>query len=419
MIDRRRVLTGGALSLAASTGPRPSLAAPAEGGGAPRLRRGVNIHHMLNWPMHLHEQPLEYAWPPFATPAYATGADTLAALRRAGFTFVRLTLDPAIFMASDGRRRQMLVSIVLERVRQLLGAGFEVILDLHPVAENPAYAPAKLTMVGFADFPAYLETVTLLAAALHGLPPTMVALELMNEPQLLGPEGLARWRQLLQSLYAAARTAAPDLALVLTGANWSAARELTLLDTAPFRGGNVIYAFHHYDPHIFTHQGMAKATPEKYFEGLLWPPQVSQAGRMTNLLHQRIAADPAVARDAQVATFDRAELALARYMTIGDGERKIREDFALVALWARANGVPADRILLGEFGANEASAETPAQHGSRIAWLAAVRKAAEAQGFGWAYWALEDVSASRGGFRLLPAGSATDFESGVLHALFD
>ena len=53
--------------------------------------------------------------------------------------------------------------------------------------------------------------------------------------------------------------------------------------------------------------------------------------------------------------------------------------FDTVYRWADAHGdMP---VLVGEFGAFEA-----ADMASRVAWTAAVRRAAEERGFGWAYW---------------------------------
>lgn len=53
----------------------------------------------------------------------------------------------------------------------------------------------------------------------------------------------------------------------------------------------------------------------------------------------------------------------------------------LVADWAEAHGSPP--VLLGEFGANR-----KADMASRVRWTRAVREAAEARGFAWAYWEL-------------------------------
>ena len=57
----------------------------------------------------------------------------------------------------------------------------------------------------------------------------------------------------------------------------------------------------------------------------------------------------------------------------------IEASFEQVRTWAEANGGPA--VLVGEFGAYGA-----ADLASRVRWTRAVRDAAEARGFGWAYW---------------------------------
>src|SRR5690606_16293454 len=53
--------------------------------------------------------------------------------------------------------------------------------------------------------------------------------------------------------------------------------------------------------------------------------------------------------------------------------------FDLVSDWVAANGNPP--VLLGEFGAYSA-----ADMAARVRWTKAVREAAEARDFGWAYW---------------------------------
>jgi hypothetical protein len=414
MIGRRRVLTSAGASLALAS---PLAAAGTGLAPAPLLRRGVNIHHMLNWPQHRGELPITYVWPPFGDKAYSTGAATLSALRRAGFTFIRLTLDPAIFMASDSAGRQALVAIVIARVRQLLIAGFEVVLDLHPVAENPTYAPERLTMPASPAFPAYLETVKLLASALRALPPDQVALELMNEPNPGGRDSVGGWQRMLESLHAAARGAAPNLTLVLSGANWSAMQGLTRIDLAPFRRSNVLYTFHYYEPHLFTHQGVAKASPERYFGGLLWPPQESQFGEMAALVRQRVFEDPTLGAAERVERAAEAKKYLSRYMGVADAPGQIVRDFEVVARWASDNAIAPRRILLGEFGAYRSSSETAAVRSARINWIQAVRKVAEAKGFGWAYWVLREASAGQGGFGLLPSGADLGFERDAIRAL--
>src|SRR6185437_15315105 len=61
-----------------------------------------------------------------------------------------------------------------------------------------------------------------------------------------------------------------------------------------------------------------------------------------------------------------------------DQDKKLREDFDLVARWAEEHHRP---IFLGEFGAYG-----KADMDSRSRWTAAVVEAARARGFSYAYW---------------------------------
>lgn len=79
--------------------------------------------------------------------------------------------------------------------------------------------------------------------------------------------------------------------------------------------------------------------------------------------------------------------------------------FDLVADWAAAHGHP--QVLIGEFGANR-----KADLASRVRWTKAVRQAAEARGFAWAYWELAAE------FGLYDAVSGA-WEQGLLDALID
>jgi hypothetical protein len=128
-------------------------------------------------------------------------------------------------------------------------------------------------------------------------------------------------------------------------------------------------------------------------------------------------ADPTLGAAERAGAAAQAERGLSRYMDIGDAPGKISQDFAMAARWAKASGIAPQRVLLGEFGACQQWPETTAGHRSRVDWVSTVRKAAESNGFGWAYWALKDGSGSMGGFRLLPAGATTAFEPETLRAL--
>lgn len=396
----------------------PRCARPAGGAPLPGLRRGVNIHHMLNWPAHRGGQSsADYVWPPFATAPYQLAPETLDEIVARGFTFVRVTVDPSIFLAANAQRRTELAEIVMSRVDRFLAAGLEVLVDLHPVRENPAYPPERLTAETFPEGKIYLDVVTALARGLGRRPAEHVALELMNEPHPQDPGGGERWQAQQAGLYAAARQEAPDLALVMCGVDWSGGHELTKLDLAPYRRGNVFFTFHYYSPHLFTHSGMSAAMPERYVDGLAWPPNPAQAGAVMQATLARIAADTELSSQEKAGASAQAQRAFGRYFSEMGGPARVNRDFAEVADWAASQGVPANRVLLGEFGVYHRRGETPAARAARLAWLETVRRAAESRSFGWAIWVLQDASDDGGGIGILPPGTASGMDQGVVQAL--
>ncbi len=68
---------------------------------------------------------------------------------------------------------------------------------------------------------------------------------------------------------------------------------------------------------------------------------------------------------------------------------------------------------MGEFGAVLQPTATAEVRASRVAWLRAVRSAAEANGFPWAYWAYKGY----GGMTLLTEAPAAAMDVDVLKAL--
>ena len=84
----------------------------------------------------------------------------------------------------------------------------------------------------------------------------------------------------------------------------------------------------------------------------------------------------------------------------------ISAEFEKVARWYAATRCP---VMLNEFGVLDFCVDAA----SRIAWVRAVRRAAEASGIGWAYWELDQ------GFGFIDSRASTEgFDSAMLDALF-
>ncbi len=348
----------------------------------PRLSRGINLHHLLNWPeVDGDGTRISYRWPPFSGPSYQLADSELALIRSIGFDFLRITADPGILIMASGERFEFLVAYVKRLLDRLFAAGFNVVLDLHPVAVNPDFAPLRLVEDRRAErFQSYCRMVRRLAAALSTLPAEKFALELMNEPWLSTQPQQARWPQMLEELHACAREAAPNLPLVLTGPDWSSAAALTYLDPSPYRNSNVLYTFHYYDPHAYTHQGV-EGDENELVAGLHWPASVENAQEALQGALARAEERPGFGlrqkRDVKKSLND--------FIAASHDMARMRDAFAAVAAWSDAHFIPRERIFLGEFGCVSES------HGvmipNRLAWLTAVRKIAETFQFPWAFWA--------------------------------
>lgn len=401
---RRQLLAWGAAA-AVYASVRPSAASAGMVG--PKLNRGLNIHHVMNWPDATSGRgDTVYTWPPFSQPRFRIETWELQRIRKLGFDFIRLTVDPAIFLASDETRRQDLKKVLLDRIGLLLSHDLNVIVDMAPVAQNPKFAPAEIAS-NPAIFDAYCASAAQIAQDLLVLPQNRIVFEPINEPILPAAE-LGKWQSMLERMHQQIRAVAPDMPIVLTGAMWGHFKALVRLDCRPFRGSNAFYTFHYYDPHAFTHQAVDKEV-ERYITGLGWPPTEPQADVLARA-EAAIAADrkldPAM-RDKWMQTTRKV---ISDYYATKPSAQAIETDFNIVAEWAARNGISNDRILVGEFGMTRAGGASPED---RANWLQAVRAASESRGFPWALWAYRGW----GGMALADDTPARALDEPVLSAL--
>ena len=195
------------------------------------LRRGINI---TNW----------FRFPPSRDPAALRGYlddAAIAGLRRAGFTFVRLPVQPEL-LAAPG------VSAVLaEAVARLERHGLAVVVTLHPGdwhLETDAGDRAKLV--------AFWRSA---APLLRRFDPAMTFPEVLNEPVFADSPGT--WASLQHQVLLEIRAVLPVNTVILTGADWGSIAGLLAL--VPETDRNVVYSFHLYDPAELTALGAYRA----------------------------------------------------------------------------------------------------------------------------------------------------------------
>ncbi|GKQ53263.1 glycoside hydrolase family 5 protein [Bradyrhizobium sp. Ce-3] len=412
MTSRRSILRSIAgVAMLAPFATLPAVADPAS--PVPNFRRGIGVAHAFGWADV--QADGVYVDPPFSAPRFQFGADQRNAIRGAGFDFVRLVVDVGPFLVFAGSSRDRLDDLVVNTVRDLLAADLGVIVDLHPSAMNPAYQPAELTAgVNTPKFRAVLALLTRLAGRLGQLiaeqgntAPPRIALELMNEPEITA----AAWQPMLEAAYAAARSGSATLPLVLGGGSMNAPGALPQIGMAPFAGdARLIFTYHDYSPWQFTHQGLL-GSPAYALDAIVYPAPAS-VDAMKRATEQRVTA--LGLSGAQLDQARQAKRTLASYVSSGFNRATLERTFQQVVAWRIAHNLPAQAILLGEFGVHRTPFEDTVEGAAaRAIWLRDMRELAESYGFAWSCW----TYLATGGFALAENETGPGFDAATRNAL--
>jgi hypothetical protein len=303
-----------------------------------------------------------------------------------------MPIDPAIFLedASD-KRVTRLIAETLKTIDLIHKAGLKVIVDFHAIPSDVRTVGTNQILADDALFNRYIAVVGRLGRALSGTDPATTAFEPFNEPVVdCDPTLFPKWPAMLGQLHAVARKAAPNHTLILTGACWSSAYGLGKVDPAAIADDNVIWTFHSYDPYFLTHQG-ADWTGDSmsYVEGLPYPPDLMGE----KAFQERLAA---IRQTIQTkAPPERREELITGLNEMADGVTTyakvlaaLNDPFDRAEAWGKANNIPPERILLGEFGMirQEDKKEFRMPPAWRAAYLKDMTDAARKHGFPWAVW---------------------------------
>lgn len=344
MTRKAGLLAAGALlaGLVSAQAAEPSACPPAH----PALARGINVPGVDgrgNWLK--------------ASPAVL---DELAAR---GLTHVRLPVKAEALMPAfaDPAAIEATVADVAAALDAHLARVEAVVVDLHggaPLGDLTARDPA-------ASADEVSAAWDRLAPVLTARPAGRVYAEMLNEPRAEAND----WHAMAARILPRMRAAMPEVPIVIS--TGGAQRFDALAAETPPADPNVVYAVHYYDPMVFTHQGAA------FLDGPI--------ARLGSVPYPLEGADPRIARleaqrrdagDAEAADY----LAAGRSYRFGEGD--IRQAMDAVGAWSKRHGVP---VVIGEFGV----LQDRAPPSDRIAWMAAVARAAEAACLGWTHWELD------------------------------
>jgi aryl-phospho-beta-D-glucosidase BglC (GH1 family) len=331
-------------SLAAFAQPNSSLAQRR----ASHLRHGINLSE---WFAQVYD-PKGYTKEHFEN---WTTANDIALIKSMGFDHVRLSVNPAPMM-----RHNMADEIPPEylgyldsAVKMILDHGLAVIIDIHPESDF------KAKLVEHDDFvEQFSDFSRAIARHYSSYDPEMVFFEVLNEPEF---RDRYRWTGVQAKLASAIREGAPQHTIIASGANYSDVSEL--LSLAPISDSNVIYNFHFYDPHVFTHQGATWGVNYWHFESkLAYPSSMETAEKVA-------AAEPDPLN----------RLYVLRYGLDHWDANRIAVEIGQAAEWAKHWNVP---LICNEFGAYRKSSNPD----DRARWLHDVRATLERDGIGWTMW---------------------------------
>jgi endoglucanase len=378
------------------------------------LKRGLPTDIWLTWPegADLDQQKFIDVFPEYRE-EFKGGEFKL--VKDAGFDFVRLTIDPAIYLTNmrqdKTKRLQMGTKSAID---EILAAGLKVVVDLH-VFPRDGDDPGTDQMLSDEGFDKYLYAVGYLGKLVDTYPPDKVAFEPMNEPTLDCPYDLngarPRWPAKLAHLHKFARVYAPNTTLVLSGGCWGSAEGLAALDPALLNDDNIIWSFHSYDPFVFSHQGASWTTDVvSYVSGLSFPPVKGSRAKIEKAATKRIASSRLSSRAKKKKRIELDQY-LDRYFETGAAVSDAKKPFTIVANWAQAHKIPASRILLGEFGVIRGDKFAALNDQARAPLIQLLRTEAEKHGFAWSCWSWS------GSFGISRTETSRDFSPVLLKAL--
>ena len=339
---------------------------------AQHLRHGVNASEWFA------QSPGNYSTA--RTDSYTDDGD-IALMAQMGFDNVRLSIDAwPLERSFFGRDDTDFIGRLDHAVDQMIAKGMAVQIDIHPESDYKKRVSSSSDGV---------ERFVMLWRKLAGhyadRNPDLVFFEIMNEPEERDP---LRWAGVQARAAAAIREAAPKNTIIATGPNWSGIADL--LTQQPLPDGNVIYNFHFYEPHEFTHQGASWGSPYWiYTHDIPYPPTEDS-------MQKSLAEVPDTAN----------RYAFEHYWLDHWDAHRIRLQVDAAAAWGKQHNVP---LICNEFGVYRRV--TP--EASRMQWIHDVRSAFEADGIGWTMWDY------RGGFGVVwkQDGQPAKVDPAVVEAL--
>lgn len=312
-----------------------------------RIRRGINASH---WFAQVGGKQA-YTKAHFDT---HTTAEDIALIKAMGFDHIRLGLEIAPLFNAEAPEKlpAEYLGYVDHAIDMILARGLAVVVDVHPSDEF------KKKLADDKHVEAFRQFWRAFARHLSARDPERVFPEVINEPMV---EDGYRWMGIQAKLIAAIREEAPRHTIIATAHRWSGPNEFLSLE--PVADPNVIYNFHFYEPHLFTHQGATWGWELwRYLKRVPYPSSPEGvAVILPTISNQQLRA------------------AVVQYGEERWDAARVDAEIARIAAWAKKRNV---HVTCNEFGVYR-KVVSPSD---RAAWIRDVRTALEKYGIGWSMW---------------------------------
>ena len=302
---------------------------------AKKLDNGISI----SW--------LEQTWGDSLLKREGVGRADMALLKKLGFKTIRL---PVAFRYFE--EKKIPLSEVLARTDKVWKMcrkyGFRLIIDYHyGNLNNENHVQATHNIIN-----------TWLAVATHYLKADADALffEIYNEPPPIDPQV---WKDAACNIVAAIRKLDSRRTLLVGASNYNSIYELSRF--VPLKDNNIIYAFHFYEPFLFTHQGAGWVGDQVATTGVPFPYNEENFPPI----------NPKAIGTAGEQNYNKYHL---------DGnEQSVKDKLQIVKNWGQDNAVP---LICSEYGSYNKYADLT----SRCQYTRAVRQALKSLGIPGILW---------------------------------
>ena len=314
------IRTLAAVLIAAST-----LVAQSSDSNSLAFRRAAHLRHGINTSEWFAQEPGRYTAERLAT---YTDVNDIALIKQLGFDHIRLSIDPEplvqpLIWNHGNASNDVFLSALDKIVNAAESDGLAVIIDIHPQSDFKRRVREDGSFAGkFADLWRSLAT------HYASLNPDLTFFEIMNEPE---DQDANQWMGIQAQIVAAIHGVAPQNTIIVSGARWSDIDQL--LQLQPLADPNLIYNFHFYTPHDFTHQGASwSSNLEAHLtKGVPYPSKPEDA--------------PAL-RDEVPTPVEKYEI--TQYAFDNWNAARIASEIDIAADWAKQRHIP---LTCNEFGA--------------------------------------------------------------------